>query len=63
MSCDYQCAVSLPRGAVGWSAGCDCDISQVIFTHLLFIIVKKMTNPVNSYKKGSVKRLFFKLTR
>ena len=23
----YKCSVALPRGAVGWSAACDCGIS------------------------------------
>ena len=27
MSCDSQCSVALPHGAVGWSAVCDCGIS------------------------------------
>ena len=27
MYCYYKCSVALPRGAVGWSAVCDCDIS------------------------------------
>ena len=25
--CYYKCSVALPRGAVGWSAVCDCGIS------------------------------------
>ena len=25
--CYYKCSVVLPRGAVGWSAVCDCGIS------------------------------------
>ena len=24
VSCDCFCSVDLPRGAVGWSAGCEC---------------------------------------
>ena len=27
MFCYYKCSVALPRGAVGWSAVCDCGIS------------------------------------
>ena len=27
MSCNCVCSVALPRGAVGWSAVCDCGIS------------------------------------
>ena len=27
MSCDSQCSVALPHGAVGWSEVCDCGIS------------------------------------
>ena len=27
VSCDSQCSVALPRGAVGSSAVCDCGIS------------------------------------
>ena len=27
MSCDSQCSVALPHGAVGWSVICDCGIS------------------------------------
>ena len=27
MYCYYICPVALPRGAVGWFAGCDCGIS------------------------------------
>ena len=27
MHCDSQCSVPLLRGAVGWSAVCDCGIS------------------------------------
>ena len=27
MKCYYKCSVALPRGAVGWSAVCDCGIS------------------------------------
>ena len=27
VSCDSQCSVALPDGAVGWSAMCDCGIS------------------------------------
>ena len=27
MSCDSQCSVALPHGAVAWSAVCDCGIS------------------------------------
>ena len=26
MYCYYECAVALPRGAVGWSEVCDCGI-------------------------------------
>ena len=26
MACDFYCSVSLPHGAVGWSAVCDCGI-------------------------------------
>ena len=28
MSYDSQCSVALTRGAVGWSAMCDCGISR-----------------------------------
>ena len=34
MSCDSQCSVALPNGAVGWSAKCCCGIPD--HTHLLF---------------------------
>ena len=27
MYCYYKCSVALPRGAMGWSAVCDCVIS------------------------------------
>ena len=27
MSCYCKCSVALPRGAMGWSAVCDCGIS------------------------------------
>ena len=27
ISCDSQCSVALPRGAMGWSVVCDCGIS------------------------------------
>ena len=27
MYCYYKCSVALPRGAVGWSAVCNCGIS------------------------------------
>ena len=27
MYCYCKCSVALPRGAVGWSAACDCGIS------------------------------------
>ena len=27
MSCDFECSVSLPHGAVDWSAVCSCGIS------------------------------------
>ena len=27
MYCYYKCSVTLPHGAVGWSALCDCGIS------------------------------------
>ena len=27
MSCESQCSVALPHGAVGWSTVCDCNIS------------------------------------
>ena len=27
LSCDFWCSMSLPRGAEGWSAVCDHDIS------------------------------------
>ena len=27
MYCYYKCSVSIPRGAVDWSAVCDCGIS------------------------------------
>ena len=27
MYCYYKCYVTLPRGALGWSAVCDCGIS------------------------------------
>ena len=27
MSCYHNCSVTLPHGAVGWSAVCDCCIS------------------------------------
>ena len=27
MSCYCKCSVAIPRGAVGWSAVCDCGIS------------------------------------
>ena len=27
LSCDCKCSVSLPHGAAGWSAVCDCGIS------------------------------------
>ena len=27
MYCYYKCSVTLPHGAVGWSAVCDCGIS------------------------------------
>ena len=26
LSCDCECSLSLPRGAIGWSVVCDCDI-------------------------------------
>ena len=32
MYCYYKCYVALPRGAVGWSAVCDCGIPD--HTHL-----------------------------
>ena len=33
MYCYYKCSVALPRGALGWSAVCDCGISC---SYLLF---------------------------
>ena len=27
MSCDSQCSVALPHGAMSWSVMCDCGIS------------------------------------
>ena len=33
MSCDSKCSVALSRGAVGWSAVCDCGIPD--HTHSL----------------------------
>ena len=27
MTCDSQCSVTFPHGAVGWSAVCNCGIS------------------------------------
>ena len=27
MSCNSQCSVAYPHGAIGWSAVCDCGIS------------------------------------
>ena len=37
VSCDCQCSVSLPHGAVGWSAVCDCD-NVLGQTHELFSV-------------------------
>ena len=36
ISCDSQCSVALPHGAVGWSAVCDCAIPD--HTHLYFML-------------------------
>ena len=36
MSCDRQCSVVLPRGAVGWSVA--CDLVFPYHTHLLFMV-------------------------
>ena len=30
MSCDCYCSVAHPRGAMGWSAVCDCGISRFL---------------------------------
>ena len=30
MSCDSQCSVVLPHGALGWTAVCDCGILIIL---------------------------------
>ena len=36
MYCYYNCSVTLPHGAVGWSVVCDCGNPDL--THLLFFL-------------------------
>ena len=34
LSCDSQCSVALPHGAMGWSAVCDCGIVLLLFASI-----------------------------
>ena len=35
MSCDCLCSLTLPHGAVGWSAVCECGISLSYLLHFV----------------------------
>ena len=35
VSCEFYCTVTLPHGAMGWSALCDCGIFRVILTYYM----------------------------
>ena len=37
-SCDSECPVAPPQGAVGWSAVCDCGIFCVCLWYFLIIV-------------------------
>ena len=47
MSCDGQCSMALPHGAVGWSVVCDCGISlsySLAFYYTFRKLIKKDTS-------------------
>ena len=39
MSCDSQCSVALPHGAMGWSAICDYDIHIICLPAVPFFFL------------------------
>ena len=46
MSCDCQCSVALPHGAVGLSAVCVCGIS---LSNSLTVVLKTILSAVHVY--------------
>ena len=45
-SFDSKCSVCLPRGAVGWSAVCDCDVfSSYSLTFSCYLLSSILKNP------------------
>ena len=53
MFCDCKCPVTLPRGAVGWSAVCDCSISWL---YLFTFVASRLSHDCIQLDEGEISK-------